>query len=691
MTACIATDVRIMPGMWLRLRGGRKAKRNTVGGTVMQMHSFRDPNFPGSNSHMAQIKTAGAVAWNWFDLATYTLDPFTSGAISLAYDNSYSLTNAAAIANVTDRPVFYNGLGRRDGTDSRPALTSYYAGIVRYFGLDAYSPTGAFPTVAFAAGAGNNEVAVKVTIWVGLHHVPTGHYSNAVLAGTITTTGASGTITVSNLSRLPHAYNNATEQGELKYVFYATIDGYKVPYLIMNSAHTGPETAAQGSASKSLSIETAVTGDTLGEDTRNGWFLDTTSEAPTVNFPPKPMKCLCAVNQRLYGIPLQGGSGSGPDFAYTWNSRDLASVVWSKAAGDDRDTKTVGDPNQCWPLENKKITPNIETPIWLSASISGDAVLVWTPKRLILMSQLTNGLHVFNDISTLHGIKLGMTVRDTEYGKVWVDQRNAICLLKEDSKSGLVVLSEKYQDLLRGKTVTCADYILDPENEIDHYKVWLSDGTFVVHDFKLRDADFPEGMAYTGTNSDFTAAATLVQQDGTRHYVVAKGGFYTHEVEPTTGLIPTTDQTFVNTTDQTITTAEVNGEFRFNWDRITDWKGRKSLAEVAIIGDGATSVALATYPIKMKWWGDFQEVPGAVTALSPTQNQQTRTAWSYNFRPTQSNKFFFKFGFTMAGHSADDTDFLNHRRPAVEGDLDKNFYGSICEAAALIGNEGNRG
>lgn len=690
MSACLVQDLRIMPGFWIRLRGGRKAKKNTAGGTIMQIHGFRDPNLPGANSHMAQIKYAGAgtVNWTWFDLSTYTIDPFGIQPITLTYDSSNSLSNPAAIANVTDRPVFYNGLGVRDGTNSRPALSSYYAGVLRYFGLDAYCPSGSLPTVAFASGAGYNSVLTAVTIYVGLYHGPTGHYSNVVKAGTITTTAGSGTITVSNLNRLVAAYNNGTEQGELKYVFYSTIDGYEVPYLIMNSAHTGPLTAAVTVTTQSLSVEAA------GDGTENGWFLNLTSEAPQDNYPPRTMKCLVAVNQRLYGIPLNGGIGAGADFKYTWDTRDLAGVCWSKAPGDDRNTKQVGDPQQCWPVENKKATPDIEVPLWLASSLGGDAVLVWTPKSTFLMTEVSSGLHIFTDISRVNGLSNPMSIRVTNYGICWTNQRNEICLLESDERAGLRILSRPYQELLRGKTVTCADYILDPDNEIDRYQVWFSDGTSVCHDFALRDSDFPDGMAYATTGQDYTAAGTLVAQDGTRHYVVAKGGFYTHETQPDASVanrvIPTTDDTFSNTTDQTFTTAEINGEYRFNWDRFNDWNDRKKLEGVFIIGDGAASVALGASPLAMKWWGDFEVIPGTPNSVAPAKINQTSPDWQYRFAPTGSHRFTYKIGFTIAGHSADDSGFHNHRRPAVEGDLAKNFYGSICEAAFLIGDEGNR-
>lgn len=679
MTASVASNVRIMRNNWLRLRGGRKKRYNTAGGTVQQITPFRDPNFAGSSTHMVQVKVGSTVTWTWFDVLTYILDPFGIGTITNTYDSSWTVSNPAAITNITDRPVFYNGLGVRDGTDSKPPLWSYYAGVKRYFGLDAYVPGGANPTVAFAAGAGYNNVNESVKIYVGLYHEPSAHYSNGKLCGTIGATGATGTITVSNLSRLVPVYNNATEQGELKYVFYASIDNLQVPYLILNAAGTGPYTVSIGSSTASLSIV-----DNSSED-GNGWDLDVTTEMPVVNFPPRPMKSVWVVNQRMYGIPLSGGSGAGSDFTYQWQTRSLAGVCWSKAFGDDRETKVVGDPLQSWPLENHKATPNVETPKWGCPSLSGQASLIWTNTSVCLLNELATNMHEFEDISRIHGLSHANTVRVTPYGIAWVDQRNQVCLLSGDTKADLRVISGNYQDWMIGKTVTCADYVLDPVNEIDRYQIWFSDGTTLVHDFTLVDQDFPDGQAYTGTGQDFTAAATLVGTDGVRNYVVAKGGLYTHETQPENGLIPTTDDTFSNTTDQTYTTADISGEYRFNWDSFGSWRERKPLAAVYVIGDGATSAQLSASPLAMKWWGDFQEVPGTPNAVAAAIEYETAINWMYRFTPTQAHRWYFKIGFTIAGHTTDDSDFLWQRRPGVEGDLDKNFYGSICEAAYLLG------
>ncbi len=686
MSACMASNVRLMPGGWVRNRGGRIKKVNTVGGTVKQIQAFRDPNFSGSGTHLCQINYASGSTskWTWFDIATYIIDPFGIVDISQAYDSAWTFTNPAASTNLTDRPCMYNGLGVRNGTDSKPPFSTYYAGVVRYFGLDAYCPAGTYPTVAFAAGAAYNEVFTSVNFYVGLYHEPTGHYSNGVPAGRITTSGALGTITVSNLQRLIPVYNNVTERGELKYVFYATVDGREVPYLIMNAAGTGPLTAAYNATSQSLSV---IDNNSLDG---NGWNLNLSSEMPTDNFPPRPMKCICVLNQRIYGLPVQGGSGTGSDFAYPWPTRDLASVVWSKANGDDRETKPLGDPQQSWPLVNTKAVTNSEIPKWCAPSVTGQGVLVWTGTSIFLMTELSSGLHDFSDISRIHGLSHPMTIKNTPYGICWVDQRNQVCLLSGDGAGDLTVISDNYQGLLFGKVIQCADYVLDPINQIDRYQMFFVGGYSVCHDFRLRDADFPDGMAYDGTNQDFTAACTLAQQDGTRHYVVAKGGFYLQEAQPATGLIPTYDETFTDTTTQAIATTQINGEYRFNWDCFGDWKERKRLAEVAVIGDGAASAALAASPIAMKWWGDFQDVGAAVNTVLPATENQTTTDWNFRFAPLEANRFLFKIGFTIAGHTSDDTDFLTHRRPSQEGDLDKNFYGSIMEASILLGNRGNR-
>jgi hypothetical protein len=685
-TADLCQNFRIMQGNGIRLRGGRVGRRNTVGGTIQQLHSFRDPNFLGSNSHMAKIRTGSSVRWSWFDLSTYTPDPFTNGTIETANDGGYALDNLAAVTNITDRPLFYNGLGVQNGTNSRPPFCTYFAGITRYFGLDAHCPSGK-PTVAFSTGGGFNNCLERIKFAVGLYHEPTGHYSNGVEIGEIGPTVSNGVVTVSNLNRLTAAFNNATEQGELYYVFYATIDGFQTYYLIMNAALTGPQKVSIASTSASLSVA----------DTDNGFVLDVTTEMPIANFPPRPMRWIAYLNGRLYGSPLQGGAGSyNSAFTYQWgSSREYASIVWSAAAGDDRETKQVGDPLQSWPLQNIESIPNAEVGIFGMPSISESSLLVWTASSLFLLSELTNGIHVWRKLSPVHGLMNPSTVRVTPYGIAWVNQLNQICLLEsegsENSPATITILSRRYQTLLRGQTVNCANYIADPTNEIDRYEVFCASGLSVCHDFLLRDNEHPEGQAYTSTGQDYTAAATLVTREGVRHYVVAKGGFYTHEAQPENGLIPTTDQTFTDTSTQTRATSQINGAFRYNWDDFSGFNERKLLASVSVIGDGKPSPALGNAsPLSFRWWGDYEYVHSSTEKVEPIlRSTQTQPDWRWQINLKTANRFVFKIELRLAGHSSDSANFANYPPVETEGNLQQNFYGSIWSAAYLIGNRGN--
>ena len=685
-TADKCENFRIMPGNGIRLRGGRVGRRNTVGGTIQQLHSFRDPNFPGSNSQMAKIRTGSTVRWNWFDLATYTLDPFTSGSIETIYDGGFALTNLAAIANITDRPCFYNGLGVKDATSSRPPFSTFYAGVTRYFGLDAHCPS-AIPSVSFAVGGGGfNNCLESISFAVGLYHEPTGHFSNGVVVGSIGPTVSNGVVTISNLDRLRAAFNNATEQNELFYVFYATIDSFKTHYLVMNASLNGPHKVPVASTSASLSV--------LNSD--NGFVLDTTTEMPIANHPPRPMRWLAFLNGRLYGAPLAGGSGSyNAPFSYQWGLRELASIVWSAAAGDDRETKQVGDPLQSWPYENIRDIPNAEASTFGMPSLSESSLLVWTTSSLFLLSELTNGIHVWRKLSPVNGLVNPATVRVTPYGIAWVNQLNQICLLEDEGSeqqaATIKILSRRHQHLMRGQTVQCANYLADPLNEIDRYEVFCASGLSVCHDFLLRDSDHPDGQAYTSTGQDYTAAATLVSRDGIRHYVVAKGGFYTHEGQPENNLIPTTDQTFVDTSTQTKSTSQINGAFRFNWDDFGSFNERKLLASVSVVGDGKPSAALGNVsPLTFRWWGDYEYVHSSTEKVeSVTRGNQTDADWRWQMNLRKANRFVFKLEFRLAGHSSDNGGIANYPPIETEGNLPQNFYGSIWTAGYLIGNRGN--
>lgn len=663
-TAAVCQNFRIMPGYWLRLRGGRKGRYNLSSGEVYQIHPYRLPGQFGSDTQLVQIRYgASSVKWSWLSLATYIPDPINELAINTTLDSAFAASNAAAVTNLVNRVLFYNGLGVRDATNSRPPMTTLGTNGFRYFGLDAYCPS-ANPTVAFAGGAGNNTVATRVKVYCGLYHSATGHFSNAVSCGEITTTGGTGTITVSNLSRLTYATNNATETSELFYVFYATIDGGSMPYLILNSGLTGPHTVAvSGATTASLSIAASTT---------NGWVLDLTKEAPTTNYPPRPMRSLCYLSGRIYGVPLSGGSGSAvsqvaagssvarPDFTYQWEQAIDYGGVWASASASDRNAnERLGDPLQCWPLTNFYPTPDADQPIAVKPAPGEVGVVVWTAGRTYLLQEASDGIHEYTTLSPVHGLSRVETVAETPRGLMWVTQRKEIALYGAD---GVVTLSGAYQGLLQGKTVRFADYLLDPVNQIDRYEVHCTDGTVVVHDFAIG------GEGYSSTMLAFTAGRTVADSQGRQHHILAGTAFYTQESQPETGLIPTGDETF--TTGQAVATAYPTAIYTRNWDCLEDRTAEKLIREAVIQGDG-TAVVIES-------WKDFAEVVDAnksvclVKALNgQTDPTATDDLYAVEFMRGKHRQIKIKFTLTPAGAGA--TFAPIH----TEGDLATNFWGSI--------------
>ncbi|HXI85276.1 MAG TPA: hypothetical protein VNL17_14440 [Verrucomicrobiae bacterium] len=680
-TAAKCLDFRVMPGYYLRLRGGRKARYNIPSATsVLRIVPYRDPHFFGWSYHPMQVNLSGTVKWVPFQIATYQPDPFNIiEVITGTYDGNFSLTNPAAACILADRPLLYNGLGVLSGSGSQPAFSTYYSSVTRYYGLDAYAPGGVAPSVAFAAGAGNNTVATSVDIYVGLYSSQTGHYSNGVKCGTITTTGATGTITVSNLARIVPSYHNATEQSELFYVFYATVDGGTVPYLILNSGLTGPFTVAISSGSASLSIASGTT---------NGWVLDLTKEMPFQNYPPRPMQSVCYVNGRVYGCLLAGGSGTRSDFSYVPATKDLAAVVWSQAASDSARQNVVGDPNQCWPLTNIAYTPSADAPIAVIPAQDNVRVLVLTPSSCFLLQEVADGIHEYITISRNFGCKSAASVISTPYGICWVTQHNEIVMLPPYSIQ-LQYLSRGYQSLITGN-VKCADWIFDPVEQIDRYQIWMDNGVSVIHDFALGDGQSPgSGEAYSATQPVFTCAATVLDGNGTRYFLVCTGGVYTHETQPDTGVIPTTDQTF--TTGQSFTTADINGEYDRNWGNFGDTTRRKELPFMSLTGDAGASTQLGVSPVAVEWYGDFQQVTGANKQTTTIQKgSQSTTDQNYLVKFAGFNKLWFKLVFKLSGHSSDDASFANFITPSQQGDLAKNFYGAIHEASFTLSDTVNR-
>lgn len=663
-TARRCANFRVMPGGWLRLRSGLQP-RVYVGQKVQQIAPIRMLDWHGSEYQLVQVNNGGVVKWHWWSALTYVIaDGFTDvETIATASDYEFAKTNPAPMTNLIDRPVMYNGLGVRDASSSRPPFSHYTALGARYFGLDAYCPAGN-PTVSWSPGTGYNKVLTRIKVYVGLYHEATAHYSNGVLAGTIGKQDGLGAIMVSNLNRLKYATHGPGETAELYYVFYATNDGGEVPYLILNSTLDGPYKVpvTLGGTAASLSIDTTAEG---------GFVRNLAAEMPIENFPPRPMRSIAYVNGRLYGAPMLGGTSGGTGFNYRPDGRELASVCWSAAAGDSVETAFLGDPLQSWPLLNMAYTPNGEQPCVVAAADDGVRVLVITPTSCFYLEEQADGIHEWITLSRVHGITNPTTLRTTKYGQVWVNQRNQIVLLAPDARD-VQILSTHYQDVLSGETVTCADYILDPLNQVDRYQVWFSGGGSVCHDFAL------DGEAYTTTGPEITAAATLVDLRGYRHHVVANTGVYTHEGQPETGKVPAVDKLYDENGE--IVEHEIEGYYERNWDDFADSDLRKEMPMVDLIGDGAATV---------EWYGDLEEVKeDNKKTVSGEQIKQSDTAQVYRYKLANAHKFWYKLAFRLTGHSEDCEGY--YPNPADEGDLPNNFYGSILRALWRLGIGKNR-
>jgi len=692
-TAQVCTDFRIMPGQWLRHRTGRVARYNIPSsGVCRQIFPFRTSSFAGSDNHLAQVSYSGSVKWHWFSLLTYVIDPTGIETISTSYDGGLASSTPVAATNLNDRPIFYNGLGVRGGSDSKPPFSSYNGGQVRYFGLDAYCPSGN-PSVGFASGAGHNTVTDSIDIWVGLYDSSTEHYSNAVKCGAITATSGTGTITVSNLDKLKYATHGSGETATLYYVFYATIDGanYKVPYLILASDQLGPLKVAVTSTTASLSVTAYA----------NGFWIDATKEAPQENFPPRPMRMVTFVNGRLYGIPIASGSGGAvaqtkigdsvhPDFTYVPDERDQTAIVWSKAAGDDVTVDALGDPLQCWPLRNLAYVPTNQFPLYVGPSPNEEeGVIVLTASACFLLEELADGQHRYTKISRIHGVGNAASVKMTDYGLVWMTQRRQIVLLPTGSHT-VRVLSKNYQSIISANAVS-ADYVINPTEELDQYKVSLADSTVIVHDFKIANEQFPDGQGYKYTSLDYTAMATALDSNGKSHHIVAKTGLYTEETQPENGLTPAVVQTFTST-DQTIGSAEVpQAVYQRNWDDMGDKDLRKDQPWLDILGDGAITAALSnTSPLTVEWYADYEQVTsGNKKTTSMVAPSVHGKPGYYRFRLTPEHKHVFKFVLKMTGHYSDlGTGY--YPDPSTEGDLASNFHGSILGIHFEVGIQNSR-
>lgn len=702
-TASLCQDIRVMPGGWLRLRSGRIAKCNfTNAYDVLRIEPVAFAGQLGNSTHFAQVVYGASDA-------RAVLLTISAGAITAAESgieqlcNQYSTfaTQIVPFAQLPDAFVFGNGLGYHyDGTALAPTpFLSYYdsAGVLRYFGLSAransFGRTGLTGSLglSFTPGSGGqnyNQVTTSVKIYIGLYNSTTGHYSNGLLCGQQNATGGTGTLYVTNAGLVNWATHGTTETNELKYVFYATLDGGAVPYLIMLDDLSGPFTATLGTSSP--------VGLNLSSGTDNGWKLDLTKEMPTKNYAPRQMSCIWFANSRMYGIPYefydQAGFTTPPD-EMEITIKDQGSVCWSEAEGSSRRANFLGDPLQSWPFNNISPCPSGERPIWGCSAPNGVDSMVWTATRLFLLKEQADGLHEWECIADTHGLfpTTGpRTVKRTNYGICWMSQRKQIMLYEGGGKEGVRILSKEYDSVLKGKgkDPVCAAYFFDPINFVDRYEVFWNTGS-LCHDFHIG--------AWTSTQPhSVRASAMLVNPTGDTYLLIGAGtinvkmGLYSVEGQPDQSMgVPLIDQIFTNASGSATTNQELpEGYWANNWHDFGDSVERKEVLELHLIGDGASSAQLTNSPpMRVELFADFQSVAAdsGLMLSSMGKEKQSATDQLYVYRLSgAAHKRWYKFLLRMRSHSteAGSTYFAD---PSFQGDYSSNFYGSIMAWFSTLG------
>jgi len=669
--AKVCENWRVMPGQWLRLRSGRKARMYNETGSFLQFFE----NYKQGDK-LAQWHDGTGPTWQDFSVAPWwSFDPFFDYGITTSFGGTFAATEAAPVVKIQTRVAFYNGFGVRDSTKSRPPFTT----STRYFGIDAHCPS-ANPSASFVAGAGYNTVVNSLQVFVGLHNATTGHYSNGVYAGTISTSTESGTITVSNLSNLKATYHDNTERDELKYVFYSTIDGGAIPYLILNAALNDSHQVAVTATTASLSLYSGG----------NGFVLNLDAPMPTDNHPPRPMRDVAYVNGRLYGVALgDGGSGSavlqqradgtqGLDFTYVPPSSRLAGLVYSKAVSDGTIKQMIGNHEESWPLNNFTPTPNSEIPIKVAPAPDGYKVLVITATESFLVEESLDRVHEWTAIGQLNGIARKACIATTPYGTVWLTQRNELVLLRKGAEN-IEIISREYQSILSGRTARFLIYVNDPLNETDRIEVYFTDGESVIHDFRLITEYLPFGQAYTATGQDYTAAATLTDTDGKQHHVVASTHVYTREGQvDEDGAIVTYDEDYTGPTTKAKT--NFSGTYERQWDDRGDDSVRWDTPHVDLVGDPET---------KLEWYVDHQNVIDANKKFNytPMRRPQSETYNCWRYKMEKCHKILLKLVFKLTGNYSLG---LTYDHPSEQGSLAQNFLGCIAKLSIFNGNQVNR-
>jgi hypothetical protein len=547
-------------------------------------------------------------------------------------------------------------------------------------------------TVELTAAAGFNTITKGMSIWVGLHNSATNHYGNGtnaystILAKYRLGPGALKTIIVDNLSRLYQGTHAGGEAGELYYVFYATLDGFYTPYLILNAAGTDvfkvPVLAGAFQPPVNLSL--------TASDPK-GFFVSQAHEMPRDNFPPRPMADMCYQNGRVYYILRAGGAGVTQEFgtfSYITDDDDAAAVGWSAAADDLTEIEFVGQPEESFPLQNRKYVPSGERPVKVADLANRGQVLVLTATHTYWLEEISTGLHVFQRISENRGILDKRTYCRTPRGPMWVTQNLEIVILHEDSMT-LEVLSEDYSELLHASHYTgifgvAADYLLDPQNMIDRYQVWAADGYSVCHDFALERDQQRRSVsispAWSATAFPITGSASVRDATGKRYHLTAKREIWTQEAQPDNGLIPVYDIVDPGTI------VEIAGDYIGQWLDFGDPLLRKEITEIFVTGDAEWSEQLASRPLTVLWYSDLWNALAGVTdnVVALEKLDQSVTDQTFIGKINAPHMRWLKYRCQMRGHHNDGASGTEYFPTAssTAGELDLSLQ-TYCMLAAL--------
>lgn len=688
-TASSAHDVRIMNGNWIRLKGGRKARVNLTNG-VSAAH-FINANIRssyGNDYALLHASYSGSKKMLRVDLSNWTVDETGLETISETWDSTL-----VAHSVLADSVVWDNGRGGSvAGLVPTPSLTQWQpASTIRYFGLDC-EKNGSV-TVSFSSGgSGINSVTSSVKIYVGLHNTATQHYSNGILIGTLTASGGTGEISVTGLTNISYPTHGASETSELQWVFYATIDGYSVPYLILNSTLNGPFAVAATSNTADLDILSG---------TINGWVLDTTKEMPISNYAPRRMRSIAYANGRIYGILSNTTTGSftGVGVRYEIAANELYQVVWSDAAGSVKNRDYLGDPLQSWPSFNASNVPSGERPLVVFPAPNMVEVLVFTATKTFILREQADGVHDWDTISNEHGLdpygwyKL---VCRTRHGIVWLTQNKQLAIYTNEGE--FKILSAQYDAAIQqtAYSYNSINYIYDPVNLIDQIQLYATGAFSVLHDFNT-------GASTASEPHTIYASGVLLRQNSglaQKHFVVAAStaggsgvGIYTlYGQADESNRERTYDQLFTGASGSTTATQELpTGLYRCNWSFFEDLNLRKEIPFVDIVGDAKAYSQTPSGSIVLNWKTalDFASVGTQAIPVKVTNEVSTEPGdLYYRFKVSQPHHWVWMFSLYFYSHS---NELTHYPLPGLELlNNTNNLYGSVAAMMLHIGSGSNR-